>query len=419
MSSTAGDNDNSEHSQAKQVSAKEFELPSSKPSKLLKCGNDNPLSSSAGVSSETENEAPRPRFQGEKFEKRVAAFCNAKYSNRPQVVEGLDYVEPDLPGGAHLVVTGHGAAGDKYLGPKTAASPNIFESTKEALESMREANIITGIVNCTTHVPCYFRGLGKIKYCVIPVYDEDGADLLQYFMNATTFMRSVLCQGSSILVHCEVGVSRSSSVVMAYLIRFHGMSRDDAYLAVKKRRPKVNPNQGFWKQLQTFEAQLTAEPDFKPPLRQIRGEAELDAQRRLIQESYLLYTTCRDMESGITESNCFQWLFPSPSNKDIDPYYKRYLSLCVDLVWAHGVLTIDVEWLVFCCQQLWMGQTHGADAWSIQLMTHGADAWSIQLMVEDILTNPESDFVSAWEISPRQIQKVLGALDDSCRGGLA
>ena len=56
----------------------------------------------------------------------------------------------------------------------------------------------------------------------------------------------------AVLVHCERGVSRSASLAMAFLMKHRAMSRDDAYVAVKRARRVVEPNAGFWKQLGDF-----------------------------------------------------------------------------------------------------------------------------------------------------------------------
>jgi protein-tyrosine phosphatase len=45
------------------------------------------------------------------------------------------------------------------------------------------------------------------------------------------------------------GVSRSSSVVIAYLIREKGMTYDEAFGIVKVKRSIIDPNRGFVKQL--------------------------------------------------------------------------------------------------------------------------------------------------------------------------
>ena len=58
------------------------------------------------------------------------------------------------------------------------------------------------------------------------------------------------------LVHCVQGISRSASVVLAYLIKYEGMSTDAAVALVKRRRGIANPNAGFLRQLRAYEAAL-------------------------------------------------------------------------------------------------------------------------------------------------------------------
>ena len=55
------------------------------------------------------------------------------------------------------------------------------------------------------------------------------------------------------LVHCAAGVSRSASVVVAYLMYKKGLSLDDALDFVKSKRECVDPNFGFREQLQIFD----------------------------------------------------------------------------------------------------------------------------------------------------------------------
>ena len=73
----------------------------------------------------------------------------------------------------------------------------------------------------------------------IPGEDRDGFDLSQYFDQAARWIDLTL-QETNILVHCLAGVSRSVSLVIAYLIKFKGMSFDDAFYMLKARRKIVS-----------------------------------------------------------------------------------------------------------------------------------------------------------------------------------
>lgn len=58
-----------------------------------------------------------------------------------------------------------------------------------------------------------------------------------------------------VLVHCAVGVSRSASLVLAYLMVHHGFTLLRAINEVKEHR-WIFPNRGFLKQLQALEMKL-------------------------------------------------------------------------------------------------------------------------------------------------------------------
>ena len=62
---------------------------------------------------------------------------------------------------------------------------------------------------------------------------------------------------NKVLVHCQVGMSRSATIVIGYLMRkFPDMTLNKAFRFVKSKRPIVNPNEGFIKQLKSFERTL-------------------------------------------------------------------------------------------------------------------------------------------------------------------
>ncbi len=61
---------------------------------------------------------------------------------------------------------------------------------------------------------------------------------------------------AAVLVHCGAGVSRSATLVVAYLMRRFTWPAERARAHCLARRSLVNPNQGFWRQLCAFEAEL-------------------------------------------------------------------------------------------------------------------------------------------------------------------
>lgn len=64
-------------------------------------------------------------------------------------------------------------------------------------------------------------------------------------------------KSGGVLVHCYTGVSRSSSFVIAYMMRKKFMSYDDAKAFVKKQRNVIHPNDNFHRQLQAYWKYLT------------------------------------------------------------------------------------------------------------------------------------------------------------------
>ena len=59
------------------------------------------------------------------------------------------------------------------------------------------------------------------------------------------------------LVHCVGGISRSSTIVIAYLMLKHGYTLNDAYDFVKAKKSNVAPNFSFMQQLLDFESERT------------------------------------------------------------------------------------------------------------------------------------------------------------------
>ena len=93
------------------------------------------------------------------------------------------------------------------------------------------------------------------RYTYVNVVDEMSEDIYRFFEKTTKEMHEKLENNQVIYVHCYVGMSRSPTIVIAYLIKYHKMSYEDAYNLVKKQRRQTYPNHGFREQLRTWERQ--------------------------------------------------------------------------------------------------------------------------------------------------------------------
>jgi protein tyrosine phosphatase len=71
------------------------------------------------------------------------------------------------------------------------------------------------------------------------------------FDKAHKFINEAKHNNSGILVHCRAGVSRSPTIVISYLMKYHNMSFENAYKHVLTKR-KIAPNHGFVEKLKRF-----------------------------------------------------------------------------------------------------------------------------------------------------------------------
>ncbi|XP_060076248.1 dual specificity protein phosphatase 14-like [Ylistrum balloti] len=132
---------------------------------------------------------------------------------------------------------------------------SLYLSSAAAVKPDRIRTVgITHIINCTLEIPNL--NLPTIESIQIHVEDAPHARLCVYFDRCADKINQVRHRGGRTLVHCVAGVSRSASLCIAYLMKYHRMKLSDAYHHVKKRRPVIRPNAGFWRQLIDYEQRL-------------------------------------------------------------------------------------------------------------------------------------------------------------------
>ncbi|KAF7204282.1 dual specificity protein phosphatase 13A [Nothobranchius furzeri] len=119
---------------------------------------------------------------------------------------------------------------------------------------------ITHVVNAA-HGRTYCQGSQdfygpSVEYYGVPADDSPTFDLSRYFFPTAERIHNALdTDGARVLVHCAVGVSRSASLVLAYLMIHQHYALLDAINKVKECR-WIFPNKGFLRQLCALDEKL-------------------------------------------------------------------------------------------------------------------------------------------------------------------
>ena len=101
------------------------------------------------------------------------------------------------------------------------------------------------------------RGLDCSHYKVLEKYkfkqlaDMQNCNILDVLEECLEFIDDAVRESKNILVHCFMGMSRSATLVIAYIMAREKQSVKKTLDQVRKKR-YVKPNMGFYKQLELF-----------------------------------------------------------------------------------------------------------------------------------------------------------------------
>ncbi|KAI1283791.1 Dual specificity protein phosphatase 19 [Halotydeus destructor] len=141
---------------------------------------------------------------------------------------------------------------------------------------------VTHILNLASNqVDCLFEE--DLNYLPLDICDEPSTILEKYFDEAFDFIDDGKHRGN-VLVHCDSsrpGLSRTTSICVAYLMTRQKVRFTDAYNEVKEARSLTKPNDGFMKQLLQLDDQLFGtkkKDDIEDPFT-LRKRQEIEAEK--------------------------------------------------------------------------------------------------------------------------------------------
>ena len=108
-------------------------------------------------------------------------------------------------------------------------------------------NNIGLIINVTDEICNYYSDLDEFEYYNINIKDNNNNHILPYINDVLIKINNYneINPGKNILIHCYMGSSRSASLTLAYLLKFHNMSIENGIKFIKDKRSLVNLNTTF------------------------------------------------------------------------------------------------------------------------------------------------------------------------------
>jgi len=121
----------------------------------------------------------------------------------------------------------------------------LYLSDYVSLSAERLAELgVSLVINATYEIPNVEVCDGSVEFIQLHINDSITADMSQHMDRCADRIHEVRSAGGVALVHCALGISRSVTICLAYLVKHEGRTLREAYFELKKKRPIIRPNEG-------------------------------------------------------------------------------------------------------------------------------------------------------------------------------
>jgi hypothetical protein len=125
---------------------------------------------------------------------------------------------------------------------------------------------ITHMVNCGLGFPRLPEHHAKYGYMHIQANDHTQERFGPYFEQACDYIENALKEGGKVLIHCAAGISRSATILLAYLIHSRRWTLQKAFEFVRDKRYIIHPNKAFVSELRDWEKKCLGTTTTPPTL---------------------------------------------------------------------------------------------------------------------------------------------------------
>lgn len=124
-------------------------------------------------------------------------------------------------------------------------------------DSIKNNNIEKIVTNkCIIQLRYNTPKMHNVVWKQYEVSDTNEEQIDTYFETIYSDITAHIAEGKNVLVHCKEGISRSATIIAAFLMQRNKISRRDAIEFISKIRPNIDPNDGFMDQLKSLEYKI-------------------------------------------------------------------------------------------------------------------------------------------------------------------
>ncbi|AET38787.1 tyrosine/serine/threonine protein phosphatase MSG5 Ecym_3294 [Eremothecium cymbalariae DBVPG len=138
--------------------------------------------------------------------------------------------------------------GNVYPGdPLCVVEPGIFLYSEPTLEQVLEFDLVINVAKEINNLRSQLPDNSTTEYHQFRW--SHTSKICGNLEELTKLMHDAVLQNKKVLVHCQCGVSRSASLIVAYIMRYRKMSLNDAYNHLKNIAKDISPNMNLIFQL--------------------------------------------------------------------------------------------------------------------------------------------------------------------------
>lgn len=138
-------------------------------------------------------------------------------------------------------------------GPLLVVPPNVYLYSEPTLEETLQFDVVVNVAKEVANLGPLISQTKPVSY--YHAKWSHSSKISVDLDRLTDIIHDAVGHNKKVLVHCQCGVSRSASLIVAYIMRFHNLGLNDAYSQLKRIAKDTSPNMGLIFQLMEWNEQ--------------------------------------------------------------------------------------------------------------------------------------------------------------------